>query len=85
MLFAQLCFSSGTAAAGSMQQRGCVRTTDILSAAAMFLRPQKLTLKSVQGGTSLRESLKAGLIFRASRPQLMPLTRLLSLNPLKQV
>ena len=37
------------------------RTTDILSAAAMFLLPQKLALNSVHGCTLLRESLKAGL------------------------
>ena len=46
---------------------------------------QKLALKSVQGGTLLRESLKAGLIFRAAQEQLYTVTETERRNPLKQV
>ena len=81
MLFAQLRFSSGmdtnTQKCTSVyisELRGLLmknsilfRNTDILSAAAMFLRPQKLALKSVHGCTLLRESFKAGLIFRVDK------------------
>ena len=51
MLFAQLRFRTPKDGRGSMQQR-------------VFALAQKLALKSVHGCTLLRESLKAGLIFR---------------------
>ena len=50
-----------------------------------FLLPQKLALKSVQGGTLLRESLKAGLNFRVWLPALGLRQLTGRLNPLKQV